>query len=69
MSCFLGRDRDVVLRSSREKGTKQVSASLQAELRNSVEDLLQLAAVPDVLELEVEQEGEVEREAIEPDDP
>jgi hypothetical protein len=40
----------------------------KASVETVVEELLQLATVPDVLELEVERQGELEPEADEPDD-
>jgi hypothetical protein len=40
----------------------------KASVEGVVEELMRLAAVPDVLELEVEREGEVEPEATAPDD-
>ena len=53
-------------RENRE--TSRFPPAGKASVETVVEELLQLAAVPDVLELEVEQEGEVEPEAAEPDD-
>jgi hypothetical protein len=53
-------------RENRE--TNRFPPAGQASVETVVEELLQLAAVPNVLELEVEHDGELEPESAEPDE-